>query len=60
MKTIKEDGQLQVEPIKLLSADDLFGMFDQPEDKGDFVLDLDDAREEHAESISRMDMTPPL
>lgn len=53
---LREDGQVQVEPIKLLTANDLFGMFDQPEDEGNFVLDLDAAREERAESILGMDI----
>lgn len=48
---LREDGQIHVEPVRLYTADQLFGMFDQPEDEGNFVLDLDAAREERAEVI---------
>lgn len=45
---MSEDGEIRVEPIRLLSADELLGMFDQPQDAGSFVLDINSAREERA------------
>lgn len=45
-----EEGQVHVEPIKLLTVNELFGMFDRPEDNDNFVLDLTVAREEQAEA----------
>ena len=37
--------------MEKLSADELLGFFDLKEEKGDFVLDLDQAREERAIEI---------
>ncbi|MFB5760055.1 AbrB/MazE/SpoVT family DNA-binding domain-containing protein [Paenibacillus medicaginis] len=48
---LKENGEIHVEPVKLLTADELFGMFDRPEDNGNFTLDLNAAREERSEQI---------
>lgn len=45
---MSKEGEIRVEPICLLSADELFGMFDQPQDAGSFVLDMNAAREERA------------
>lgn len=36
---------------KYLSSEELLGFFDTEEDNGDFVLDLQQAREERAEEI---------
>ncbi|GMA58014.1 hypothetical protein GCM10025858_25170 [Alicyclobacillus sacchari] len=41
------------EVVKLLTANELYGFFDKPEDNGDFVLDLKAAREERTEEILR-------
>jgi len=41
------------EAVKLLTADELFGILNQPEDDGQFVLDLEAAREERAEELVR-------
>ncbi|ETT72404.1 AbrB family transcriptional regulator [Paenibacillus sp. FSL R7-277] len=41
-------GEIRVEPISLLTAEELFGIFDQPGDNDNFQLDLDSAREERA------------
>lgn len=46
-----ENGQILVEPVKLLAAEELFGMFDRPEDKGNFTLDLQADRNERADNI---------
>lgn len=48
---LDEDGQIHVEPVQLLSVNELFGMFDLPEDEGNFVLDLNAAREDQAEKV---------
>jgi hypothetical protein len=45
------DGE--AEPIRLLSADELYGICNKSEDHGHFVLDLDVAREERVEEILR-------
>jgi len=45
------DGKITLEVEKHFSADELFGFFDSEEDKGNFVLDLNQAREERAEEI---------
>ncbi|PZE20253.1 AbrB/MazE/SpoVT family DNA-binding domain-containing protein [Paenibacillus xerothermodurans] len=47
---LTEDG-LSVVPIRLMTADELFGIFDRPEDEGNFVLDLDAARKGRTEEI---------
>ena len=39
------------EVVKLLTAEELYGILNQPEDEGSFVLDLKVAREERAEQI---------
>lgn len=51
LRFIYEDGVVTVEPIKLLSADELFGILNQPEDPDPFVLDLEAAKEERAREI---------
>lgn len=48
---LTEDGKIHVEPIVLLTTNQLFGMFDRPEDEGNFVLDLEAARVERTENI---------
>ncbi len=45
------DGKITFEVENHLSAEELFGFFNNEEDKGDFVLDLNQAREERAEEI---------
>lgn len=45
------DGKITLEVEKYLSAEELLGFFDNEEDEGNFVLDLNAAREERAEEI---------
>ncbi|CAK6481448.1 AbrB/MazE/SpoVT family DNA-binding domain-containing protein [Shigella flexneri] len=45
------DGKLILEVEKYLSADELLGFFDTDEDEGDFVLDLNQAREDRSIEI---------
>ncbi|MHB1630571.1 MAG: AbrB/MazE/SpoVT family DNA-binding domain-containing protein [Bacilli bacterium] len=51
LRFVYEDGVLKIEHIRLLSADELYGYFDTPDDDGSFVLDLSAAREERAEEL---------
>lgn len=51
LRFIFENGTVYIEPIKILSADELFGIFNQSEDNGEFVLDLNTAREYRANQI---------
>lgn len=51
LKYTYKDGKLILEVEKYLTADELLGFFDTEEDNGDFVLDLDQAREERAIEI---------
>ena len=53
--SLSAEGVLTVEPVRLLSAEQLFGMFDRPEDNEEFVLDLNSAREERGEQILNAD-----
>lgn len=48
LRFIFEAGKLHVEPISLLTEEDLFGSLDRPEDQGHFVLDLDAAKAERS------------
>ncbi|MDO3408649.1 AbrB/MazE/SpoVT family DNA-binding domain-containing protein [Saccharibacillus sp. CPCC 101409] len=48
---LNAEGVLTVEPVQLLSAEQLYGMFNQPDDDDKFVLDLNAAREERAGQI---------
>lgn len=41
----------ELEQIEKLSDEELLGFFDTEEDNGDFVLDLNQAREDRAEEI---------
>lgn len=50
------DGKVILEVEKYLSADDLLGIFDTNDDKGDFILDLNQAREDR--SIEIMNKRP--
>lgn len=45
------DGKVILEIEKYLSPDELLGFFNEEEDNGDFVLDLDQAREDRAMEI---------
>ncbi|MFD1885784.1 AbrB/MazE/SpoVT family DNA-binding domain-containing protein [Paenibacillus wenxiniae] len=49
--SLHPDGVITVEPVQLLSAEQLFGIFDQSQDQDGFVLNLDSAREERSEQI---------
>lgn len=44
-------GSLTVEKVDYLTADELCGFFNEPEDDDNFILDLEGAREERAEEI---------
>jgi len=46
-----EGGTLLLEPIALLSAEQLFGVLDRPEDNGHFALDIEAARNERSHAI---------
>lgn len=48
---VLENDRLVIEPVHLLSAEELFGLFDEPSDNNNFVLDLQATREERAEDI---------
>ena len=50
---VLENDKLVIEPVHLLSAQELFGLFDEPDDNGNFVLDLHVAREERGENLVR-------
>ncbi len=45
------DGKITLEVEKHYSAEELFGFFNSEEDEGNFVLDLNQAREERATEI---------
>jgi SpoVT / AbrB like domain. len=47
------NGKVIVEKEPLLTADQLYGLFNKPEDKQNFVLDLPAAREERVESVMK-------
>lgn len=53
LRFILRNGVGYVEPVRYPSSSEIFGMFDHPEDDGHFVLDLDGAREERAETLLR-------
>lgn len=53
LKVSYTDGQIIIEIEEYLSADELLGFFDTEEDKGNFELDLNQAREDRAEEILR-------
>ncbi len=53
LRFIYKDGEVTVEPVRMLSSDELFGILNQPEDNGHFVLDINTAREERAEEVLR-------
>ena len=48
-----KDGKVILEIEEYISPEDLLGFFDNEDDSGDFVLDLNQAREERAEEILR-------
>jgi AbrB family looped-hinge helix DNA binding protein len=49
---VVENGGIRIEPIKLLTSDELFGMFKHP-DGPHFLLDTDAEREARAAEIMR-------
>jgi antitoxin PrlF len=51
LRFIVKDGTVTVEPVIHTSIEDLFGIFNQPEDSGNFVLDLGLARESRANQV---------
>lgn len=51
LRMVYRNGQIILEVEEYLSADELLGFFDTDEDKGDFVLDLNKAREDRSEEI---------
>jgi len=51
LKYYYKEGKVILEIEEYISPDDLLGFFDTEEDNGDFVLDLNQAREERAEEI---------
>jgi antitoxin PrlF len=53
LRFVLKDGVVTIEPIIHLSAEKLFGIFNSPEDNGDFVLDLNLARESRSTEIMK-------
>ncbi len=53
VRFILENGTVRLEPVRLLTADELFGILNQPEDDGHFVLDLNEERRNIAEETIR-------
>ncbi|WP_373895040.1 AbrB/MazE/SpoVT family DNA-binding domain-containing protein [Virgibacillus natechei] len=51
-----EDGKIILEAENYLSAEELLGFFDNPEDTGDFILDLDQARDDRTQEILDKDV----
>jgi AbrB family looped-hinge helix DNA binding protein len=57
LRFIYDNEVLMVEPMKFLSAEELYGIFNAPEDDGQFVLDIHTAREERTEEILNSNWT---
>lgn len=51
LRFVLKEGVVVVEPLRYLTADELYGIFNTAEDKEDYVLDREAARRKRAADI---------